>query len=207
MESDRPPHRAIAVTGGLGTGKSRVARWLAQKCHYPLYDADSEVKSLLFPGEAGWQRLRACLSVDYFAPDGVLLKGKLRQAIFSDTALRQEVERALHPLVLARLQEKMALCHGSCLVEVPLLYEVGWQGYFDTVLVVFAQDEICSRRVSQRDHVSVEEAIAAIGVQMPILEKVALADYTVDNSGAWSDTLLQLEKISESWSLDAGKKA
>lgn len=197
----------VAVTGGIGSGKSRVARWLADACRFPLYDADGEVRTLLVPGAAGWERLRTWLSPDYFAPDGGLRKGRLRQAIFNDAALRQAVEHDLHPLVLANLQAKLARRQGPCLVEVPLLYEVGWQGQFDGVLVVYAPDTLCGERVALRDQVSTVEAQAVIRVQMPIQEKVAKADYLVDNSGTWTETLRQLAEIKQAWCPETGKKA
>lgn len=206
-EGDGLCRQVLAVTGGIGSGKSRVARWLADECALPLYDADAEVRTLLTPHEAGWLRLRTWLSPDYFADDGTLLKAKLRQAIFQDTELRLMVEHDLHPLVLANLQGKIRQGPCPCLVEVPLLYEVGWQGYFARVLVVYASPEVCCRRVALRDRLSPEAAQAAIAVQMPIMEKVRLADYTVDNSGPWGETVCQLEKIKKMWSPQLGEKA
>ena len=191
----QPFGQAVAVTGGIGSGKSQVSRWLAQECNFFLYDADNEVRCLLNPGGLGWLRLRAWLSPDYFGADGSLLKTKLRQAIFVDDALRHLVEHDIHPLVLANLQAKIAESERPCLVEVPLLYEAQWQNYFDVVLVVYTAESICCDRVMARDGVTANQAMAAIRAQMPIMQKAQLATYTVDNSGHWSDTLQQLEEI------------
>lgn len=198
-EQASPLRQALAVTGGIGSGKSRVAQWLARECEFPLFDADAEVRILLDPGAAGWQCLQGLLSPDYFAGDGSLLKAKLRQAIFADQALRLAVERDIHPLVLATLQTKIAAVKGPCLVEVPLLYEAGWQHYFAGVLVVFAEESVCRVRVIARDGISDEQAGAAICAQMPMSDKVRLADYTVDNSGVWAVTLQHLEEIKKKW--------
>ena len=197
-EEARPFPQAVAVTGGIGTGKSRVARWLAKACALPLYDADEEVRSLLIPGQPGWQRLRTRLGSAYFAADGTLLKAKLRQRLFADVDLRRTVEHELHPLVLANLQAKISGLQGPCLVEVPLLFEVRWQEYFAAVLVVYADDSTCLERVMIRDGIPEDQAKAAIDAQMPIVEKARLADYTVDNNGTWSDTQRQLEEIKKS---------
>lgn len=191
--------QAIAVTGGIGSGKSRVAHWLSQACAFSLYDADFEVNILLDQGEEGWQRLRWRLSPDYFAADGSLLKAKLRQAIFADEALRRTVEHEIHPLVLARLRSKIFGCEGRSLVEVPLLYEAGWQGYFAEVLVVYAPGDLCCERVMARDGIAEDQAMSAIRVQLPIERKVSLADHVVDNSKAWRDTLGQLEEVRKKW--------
>jgi len=187
--------QAIAVTGGIGSGKSRVSRWLARECNFSLYDADDEVRSLLNPGEQGWRHLRSWLSLDYFGADGSLLKTKLRQAIFDDDALRRLVEQDLHPLVLVNLQAKISESERPCLVEVPLLYEAQWQNYFDSVLVVRAEESICRDRVMMRDGITGEQAMAAIHAQMPTIRKARMADFSVDNSGSWLCTLQQLEKL------------
>ena len=190
----KPFRQAIAVTGGIGSGKSRVARWLAGECNFSLFDADEEVRLLLDPGEQGWSHLRAWLSPDYFGDDDCLLKAKLRRAIFDDDTLRHLVEQDLHPLVLSNIQAKMAGSARPCLVEVPLLFEAQWQTYFDGVLVVYAPEAVCLDRVIARDGISEDQAMSAIRAQMPIIQKARLADYIVDNSGDWASTQQQLEE-------------
>jgi len=202
----RPWPGAIAVTGGIGSGKSRVARWLAQECGFPLYDADAEVRTLLEPGAPGWQRLRTWLDQGYFGSDGSLLKAKLRRAIFAEEALRLAVERDIHPLVLANLQAKISEGAGPCLVEVPLLYEAQWQEYFVSVVVVYADESVCCRRVMARDGITEDQAMAAIRAQMSISQKVSLAEYMVDNSGSWTDTMAKLADMKKLWSHKYGEK-
>ncbi|MDA8417420.1 MAG: dephospho-CoA kinase [Desulfobacteraceae bacterium] len=194
-----------AITGGIGSGKSRVASWLAAECELPLLAADQEVRALLEPGEAGWQRLR-WLGADFFDPDGKLRKARLRRAIFSDPGLKRQVESALHPLALAALLAKMASVPGRCLIEVPLLYEAGWQDYFVEVVAVVAPETICLERIMRRDQVSEDEAQAAIAAQMPIADKAAQADKVIDNGGAWPDTVHQLQAIKKAWLLAGGTK-
>jgi len=172
-----------------------VVAWLAQSGDFLRYDADEEVRSLLMSGGQGWCRLRSWLPPAYFADDGTLLKQRLRRAIFDDPLLRKRVEADLHPLVLGNLQAKIVASECPCLVEVPLLYEVGWQAYFDAVLVVYASDSIASARLMARDQVSADQAQAVLQAQLPIEDKVGMADYVVDNSRGWSETLLQLVKI------------
>ena len=196
----KPFRQAIAVTGGIGSGKSRVTRWLAQECNFSRYDADDEVRTLLNPGAPGWCRMRTWLSPDYFGADGSLLKAKLRQAIFVDDALRHLVEHDIHPLVLANLLAKAKKSERPCLIEIPLLYEAQWQNYFGGVVVVHAAESICRERVMARDGVSADQAMAVIRAQMPTNQKARRADYLVDNSGDWSGTLQQLEEIKKTLS-------
>jgi dephospho-CoA kinase len=85
----------------------------------------------------------------------------------------------------------------NVLVEVPLLFEAGWQDDFDKVVVVYAAEAVCLARICRRDGVSLDEAGKGLYVQMPIKEKVMAADYVIDNSGNWSDTLIQLLHLGE----------
>jgi dephospho-CoA kinase len=84
------------------------------------------------------------------------------------------------------------------IVEVPLLFEAGWQEEFDIIVVVSARPEQCLERLMQRDQVSEAEAAAALAAQWPLAEKVARARYVIDNSGDWAATqqlLLGLAKL------------
>ncbi|MBA3016018.1 MAG: dephospho-CoA kinase [Proteobacteria bacterium] len=198
--------QAIAVTGCIGSGKSKVAQWLGHEWALPVYDADDEVKILLSPGHSGWMCLKAILGETYFDIESRLNKSKLRQAIFADASLRQSVEDALHPLVLENLKVKTAQFTMPCLVEVPLLYEVNWQSYFSKVLVVYADPNTCIHRVMARDGVNKAQALAALRNQRSIQEKISFADCVINNSGAWTDTLSQLEAVKKAECLPFGKK-
>lgn len=198
--------QAVAVTGCIGSGKSKVARWLGHQWEVPVYDSDDEVRSLLTPEQPGWMRLKEILDSTFFDADSRLITSKLRQAIFADITLRKTVEGAIHPLVLASLKEKTFRFTMPCLVEVPLLYEVNWQLYFAKVLVVHADTRICLKRVMGRDGVTEAQALSALRSQWPITKKISLADFVVDNSGAWKDTLSQLETIKKIGSPSLSKK-
>lgn len=198
--------QAMAITGCIGSGKSKVAQWLGQEWALPVFDSDEEVRSLLTPGQRGWVRLREILGSVFFDADSRVNKLKLRQAIFADHTLRQTIEGTLHPLVLANLKEKTFQFTLPCLVEVPLLYEVSWQFYFSRTLVVYADTATCLKRVMARDGVTEAQASSALRSQLPIQEKIALADFAIDNSGAWEDTLHQLKTIKKIGIFSLGEK-
>ena len=189
----------IALTGGIGSGKSSVAAWLRDNADFAYISADAVVAALLEVGSEGWQRLHTVLRADFFSATGQINKAELRAAIFRDPGLRTAVEEVIHPLVLEKIKAKVAALQAQgrarCLVEVPLLYEAGWQRYFNKVIMVYATDDVCAARLQGRDGVGVEEALAAINVQMPLKEKMFLADYTIDNSGQWSATVVLIKKL------------
>ncbi|NOX26506.1 MAG: dephospho-CoA kinase [Deltaproteobacteria bacterium] len=188
----------IALTGGIGSGKSSVARWLRDKVGYAYISADEQVALLLEPDTCGWLRLRDILKPDFFSGDGVLDKARLRRAIFRDADLRSVVERTLHPLVLQKIRDAVREVDKHnlpCLVEVPLLYEAGWQQYFNKVIVVYAAADVCAARIQKRDGAGAEDVNAAINAQMPLKEKILRADYVIDNSERWADTAAQINKL------------
>ena len=189
----------IALTGGIGSGKSSVASWLRDNAGFVYISADAVVASLLEVDSEGWQQLRVVLKPEFFLAAGQIDKAGLRAAIFRDAGLRSTVEQVIHPLVFQKIREEVAELGSQgetrCLVEVPLLYEVGWQQYFNKVIVVYAENAVCASRLQGRDGVGVEDALAAVDMQMPLKEKILLADYKIDNSGQWSATIVLIKKL------------
>ena len=189
----------IALTGGIGSGKSTVAAWLRDNAGFAYISADSLVASLLGVGSEGWQQLHAVVGPEFFSVAGQIDKAGLRLAIFRDPGLRSAVEQVIHPLVFKKIRGEVAALEEQgnkrCLVEVPLLYEAGWQRYFKKVIVVYAEDALCTARLQARDEMRLEDALAAVDVQMPLKEKIRLADYVIDNSGQWSATIILIKKL------------
>lgn len=191
---------SIAVTGGIATGKSRVAAGLAELSGAGRLDADAVCRELLRPGEAGWQALRQGVAPAFFRPDGELDRPLFRERLFADAALRARVDALIHPLARAAMhhQAEAWLTAGRyrrLVVEVPLLFEAGWQDDYRQVVVVTAAPEICIARLMQRDGVSRQAAEQAMAAQMPLAEKIRLADRAIDNSGDWEATRRRIEEL------------
>ncbi|WP_417914909.1 dephospho-CoA kinase [Candidatus Electronema sp. JM] len=189
----------IGITGGIGSGKSRVCRFLADLCGWPLLNLDQICRELLLPEMLGWLALRQALGRGFFTAAGELNRPKLREAIFADAALRQQVDSLLHPLAKqAMLQQAAQQITPLVLAEIPLLFEAGWQDSVSRIVVVYADEAVRLRRIMERDQVSEEQARRAIAAQMPLEDKAQLADYLVDNSGDWEETCGQLRQVAES---------
>ncbi len=197
-ESRFPP-RVAGLTGGIASGKSSICRWLMEHGGLTGLNADELVAELLEVGGEGWRQLRVWLDPSFFSSDGRLDKPMLRRGIFSDTRLRRRVESCLHPLVLTVIRERVAAMPASnqrpMLVEVPLLFEAGWQIFFNKVILISAADDVCLSRLRARDGVTEEEARLALKTQIPLARKRQWADYVIDNSAKWSETVIQLEKL------------
>lgn len=191
---------AVAVTGSMGAGKSAVCRFLSQRLHWPLLSADLVCRALMTPESEGWHAFVELCGTGAVGADGEIDRPRLRRRIFEDAALRQGLEAILHPLARREILQQASRSKRageSVLVEVPLLFEAGWQDDFDKVVMVYAAEGVSLARICKRDGVSLEEAGKGLAAQMLVMEKVLAADYVVDNSGSWSDTLLQMIKLGD----------
>jgi len=188
----------VGLTGGIGSGKSSVARFWQERFGLVCIDADGICRQLLKPEASGWLAVVAAFGETFLAPDRTIDRPRLRAAIFGDSALRRQLDALLHPLVRKEVRRQIHQASGvRCLVEVPLLYEAGWQDEFDVVVVVYAPSGRCRQRLMARDRVSAEAADLALAAQLPLAEKALLAAHVIDNSGPWQDTCLQLLHLGE----------
>lgn len=188
----------IAVTGTIGAGKSFVAVNLAKTLECIHCDSDEVCRRLLLKGEAGWQEVKKKWGKRYLHKDESINREALRKAIFNNSNLREDLENILHPLVrqhVDSLREVAERTGEDLVVEIPLLFESGWQDDFDCVINVFVEPEVCLARVTERDSTSIEEVRKIINVQMDGREKSRLADYVIDNSGEKSKTFDQINDI------------
>ena len=191
----KPPEK-IGLTGALGSGKSSVARFLQDSLAAEYIDVDLICRQLLEPNARGWNALRQTLDRKFFKADATVDRERLRNVLFRDDKVRSQVNHLLHPLarqeVEKRLQEIERRAGGPIIVDVPLLFEAGWEDIFDRIIVVYADCTTCRERIMRRDGVSFAEASSGMAAQSSLLAKVVQADHVIDNSGSWTDTCLQL---------------
>ncbi|OGQ96622.1 MAG: dephospho-CoA kinase, partial [Deltaproteobacteria bacterium RIFOXYD12_FULL_57_12] len=130
----------IGLTGGIGSGKSLAAAFLARQTGWQYIDADQICRQLVEPEAPGWKLLGDVFGARFFHDDQTLNRTLLRQAIFNDPGLRAQVNSLLHPLARQRVASMVAGrstaffpasgALGTVLVEVPLLFEAGWERDF-----------------------------------------------------------------------------
>ncbi len=189
----------IGVTGGISSGKSAVVERLCEETGFCSVSADKIAAALLAGPGRPLELLRRIIGDSYFFADGNLDRASFRQALFSNASFRKEVDELLHPIIFASLKEKVRKLEADTgrpvIAEIPLLYEAGWQDEFSEIVVVYASDQLCLKRLRERDSLSLAAAENTIAAQKPIEEKVILADYIIDNSATWSDTLPQIKRL------------
>ena len=180
----------LGITGGIASGKSSVSRLLAAYTLAPLIDLDACCRDLLDVGQPGWQALHAAFGTRYELPGGAVDRPKLREALFADADLRRQVDSLVHPPALECLRAELAR-HADAplvLVEIPLLYEAGWDKYVDAVLVVYARPGLQLCRLLKRDGVNRRQARQALAAQMPLADKAKRADSVIENGRDWAAT-------------------
>jgi len=184
----------IGLTGGYGSGKSSVSRLLAGYLKAELADADVLCRVLLEPDQDGFRQLQKEFGDRFFLSDGSLDRNLLRQETFKDPEIKAKLENILHPLVRKAIADQGDICrvqHVPLVVEVPLLFEVGWQGDFDVTVLVRVPKETAVTRSVKRDNISEEEANRIIGLQFPMSYKESRVDYIIDNSDTFVSTAQQ----------------
>ena len=173
----------IAVTGGIGSGKSYISH-LLENMHIPVYNADNEAKRLTTSDAGIRGELIALLGEDVYK-DGLLNKPLLASYLFSDPAHVLQINSIIHPRVRKDFTvwvERQENCVIVGMVSA-ILYEAGFQDTVDAVIMVYAPVELRIQRAMYRDGASEEQVRARIAAQMDDEEKRRRADFTVVNDG------------------------
>ena len=186
----------VGVTGGIGSGKSKVAALLGKLLCAIVISADDVCRELLEPGGEGYLQFVHSGGSHFLDGDGGINRVTLREKIFADPDLRDQLEAILHPLVLEKIQNVAEGDPESFVIaEVPLLFEKDWQDEFDTIISVFSTEDRLIERVMERDRISREDVGTIIATQMSMEEKNRRADYVINNSGHWQETEKQLVEL------------
>ncbi len=210
--------RIIGLTGGIGTGKSTVARILEQH-GIPVADADQLARQALAVGSPIRERVLERYGPTLQAQDGHLDRGRLGAIVFADPGERLWLEEQIHPFVKTELRHFLE-AHGTsaplhecvdalhrlendrgtegspavCLM-IPLLFEAHMEDWVSEIWVVTCTPEQQQQRLSLRDPLTTEQIEARIASQWPLAEKVRRADVVLDNSGSLSDLQRQVQQV------------
>lgn len=190
----------VALTGGIGSGKSSVAQRLAA-LGAVVVDADAIARQVVEPGTPGLAAVVQEFGTEVLAPDGSLDRGALAAIVFSDPQRRQALEAIVHPLVGRRSAELLAAAAPDAVVvyDVPLLAEsLGTgrdrTGEFDVVVVVEAPEELRVKRLVARG-LSEADARARIAAQATDAQRREIADHILDNSGDLAHLTAQVDAL------------
>ena len=183
--------RIIGLTGSIACGKSTVSSFLISR-GFPVIDGDRISRELTVPGSPVLQEIYSTFGPEYFSPDGSLNRRRLGQLVFSDPRARQALDDLMAPHLLSATRRHLDECRASgaelCFLDMPLLYEKGYDRLCDAVWVVWLPENVQISRLMARDGFTREEAVSRIRAVLSSDEKAALADRVIDNSGSVQNT-------------------
>ena len=175
----------VGLTGGIGAGKSTVARLLAERGAVVI-DADELARRAVAIGSSGFERVLRTFGSDILAPDGAIDRTRLGAIVFADPDRRRTLEAIVHPEVARLFVEALEPYRGTDRVvvyTVPLLVERGMADAFDVVVVVVAGVDRRVERVVSHRGLEPDEVRARIAAQVTDEERAAVADVLLDNDG------------------------
>lgn len=175
----------LGITGGIGSGKTYVARLLQQR-GIPLYLCDDEARRLMTTDEDVRAALVALLGANAYLPSGLLNKPYIARYLFADAAHAERINRIVHPAVKRDFQCWCGMRASEPLValESAILFEAGFRDVVDRVLLVEAPMEVRIQRVKERDGLSDAQVESRIAGQMSDERRRILADEIIDNGGS-----------------------
>lgn len=186
--------RIIGLTGGIATGKTTVANYLASAYNLPILDADIYARDAVSVGSPILQAIAQRYGEEILLADGSLNRQKLGEIIFNNQEERNWVEGLIHPYVRSRFLEVIAQSPAQTIVlVVPLLFEAKMTDLVTEIWVVSCSEEQQLERLMRRNHLTLEQAQARIKSQMLMAEKVARADVVLDNSLTLEVLLQQID--------------
>ena len=187
----------VGLTGGIGSGKSTVARML-EKRGAIVFDADVLARQAVAPGTPGFEKVVERFGPNVLAPGGGLDREALASIVFADPAARRDLEGIVHPEVRRMFAEGCQEYRDSDRVVVfsaPLLVETGMHTAFDLLIVVSAPVATQIERLT-RERAMPERAVQArIEAQLPLEAKAEVADVLVDNEGTLEDLEAQVDRL------------
>jgi dephospho-CoA kinase len=185
--------RIIGLTGGIATGKTTVANYLAIAYNLPILDADIYARDAVSLGSPILNSIHVRYGEEILLADANLNRSKLGEIIFNCEEERHWVENLIHPYVRQRFLEEIARSPQPMVLAVPLLFEAKMTDLVTEIWVVSCPKEQQIERLIQRDRLTYEQALSRINSQMPISEKEQDADVILDNSSSKEALLQQVE--------------
>lgn len=188
--------RLIGLTGGIATGKSTVANYLAATYHLPILDADIYARDAVSINSPILAQIAQRYGAEILLADGNLNRTKMGEIIFNQPEERYWLENVIHPYVRNCFHQTIHESSVNTLVLViPLLFEAGLENLVNEIWVVFCSTEQQQERLIHRNNLSSEEALVRINSQLPISKKIALADVILDNSSSLELLLQQVDLV------------
>ena len=186
----------LGLTGGIASGKSTVSRYLKEK-GFPVIDADIIAREVMEPDEPAYKKVTEFFGQDILKPDRSINRQRLGEIVFNDSEKLQHLNSLVQIEIFnAIIKKKNELDEQEnilIVLDVPLLYEAGYDKYVDEVMVVYVDNQTQMSRLTARDGLTEEAAIKRIEAQEPLEAKKERADVVIDNNGTIEQTEQQID--------------
>lgn len=196
--------KVIGLTGGIASGKSTVTKLLRQY-GLDVLDADAIAWELAQPNNKLWQSYVDRYGESVLLPDQQLNRQAVADIVFSQPEEKAWMDGMAHPIIKAEIQNQLnhlsEAGKKAAVIDVPLLYEAGWDKLVDEVWLVYVDSEVQLQRLMARNGYDVQEAKRRIKAQMPLAEKRRKAQVVIDNNGTGQELAERVKKL-----LDAQKE-
>jgi dephospho-CoA kinase len=192
----------VGLTGGLATGKSFIGRTL-EEWGCGIIRADNLGHEALAPGGEAYQAVIDAFGSGILKEDTTVDRRRLGEIVFADAEKLARLNALVHPVIFRREQERIeefraANPNGIVVVEAAIMIEAGSYTRYQKLIVAVCQEEQQIERAMRRDGLSREQAAARIRRQMPLEEKVRMADYVIDTSGSKQETIRRTREVYDS---------
>lgn len=189
----------FALTGSIATGKSAVAKILAEMGAH-IIDTDLIAREVVEPGRPALADIAEYFGREALNADGTLNREAVRGRIIRDPAMRERLNAITHPrinaIVMDRIGAYSRLNDGMpIIIDVPLLFESGWDRFFPGAILVYVPVPVQVERLMARDRLDRQTAELTVKAQMGIEDKKGRAQFVIDNSGSLLDTRKLVEKL------------
>lgn len=187
--------KVIGLTGSIASGKSTVSKKLKQ-LGYIVIDCDEINHRILEKNNIGYQGVLAEFGPDILDSDKQIDRKKLGGIIFNDNLLKEKLNQILHPLIKSIVREEIKnIDDGLVFLDCPLLFETDFHELCDLKVVVYVNMDTQISRLMERDGITFPEALKKIYAQMSLDDKLALADYVLDNCHSLNDLDWQIKQL------------
>jgi len=201
MKKQKQKNRALqdklvlGITGSFGSGKSTVAKMFGRHGAV-IIDADKICHQLLEPGKKVYLKVIKAFGVDKLGSDKKIDRAKLSREVFKEKSKIFRLNKIVHPEAARIIKKKIAKCQkGLIVLDAPLLIEAGLDKIVDGVIAVNIKRKKQLARLIRKVELSKKDILKRISRQMPLKEKVRLADFIIDNNGSIKNTRKQVELI------------
>ena len=191
----------VGLTGGIVGGKSTVAS-MFKKLGAKIIDADELGHSVILPHKPAWKKITRLFGKDILQNDLTIDREKLGKIVFTNQALLKKLNEITHPEIIKLIKKEINLTINKTqnqekilIIDAALIYEAKIDRLMDKIIVVYIGEDEQVKRLAKRNNLSKEEALQRIKSQIPMKEKVKVADYVIDNSNSLDETKKQVEKI------------